>query len=93
LRAAVLNNGRIGVALLAVLFSPLRTIRSIAHEGNCKHNKGLRSVPCSRFSLVVISAHIASASSSLDGEKYIPPNLAADGITSDDIALAKAAGT
>ena len=43
------------------------------------------------FSLVVISAHIASASSSLDGEKYIHPNLAADGITSDDIALAKAA--
>jgi hypothetical protein len=40
----------------------------------------------------VISAHIASASSSLDGEKYIPPNPAADGITSDDIALAKAAG-
>jgi hypothetical protein len=42
-------------------------------------------------SLVVISAHIASASGSLDGEKYIHPNLVADGITSDDVALAKAA--
>lgn len=43
------------------------------------------------LSLVVISAHIANASSSLDSEKYIHPNLAADGITSDDITLAKAA--
>jgi hypothetical protein len=41
------------------------------------------------MSLVIISAHIASASSSLD--KYIHPNLAADGVTSDDVALAKAA--
>ena len=43
------------------------------------------------FSLVVISAHIASASSYLDSEKYIHPNLAGDGVTSDDVALAKAA--
>lgn len=42
-------------------------------------------------SLVVISAHIASASSSVDSDKYIHPNLAADGVTSDDVALAKAA--
>jgi hypothetical protein len=42
-------------------------------------------------SLVVISAHIASASSSLDSDKYIHPSLAADGVTSDDVALAKAA--
>jgi hypothetical protein len=43
------------------------------------------------LSLVVISAHLASASSSLDGDKYVHPNLAADGVTSDDVALAKAA--
>jgi hypothetical protein len=42
-------------------------------------------------SLVVISAHIARASSAPDGDKYIHPNLAADGVTSDDVALAKAA--
>ena len=42
-------------------------------------------------SLVVISAQIARASSSLDSDKYIHANLAADGVTSDDIALAKAA--
>ena len=42
-------------------------------------------------SLIVISAQIARASSSLDSDKYIHPNLAADGVTSDDIALAKAA--
>jgi hypothetical protein len=41
--------------------------------------------------LVVISAHIASASSSLENDKYIHPNLASDGVTSDDVALAKAA--
>jgi len=41
--------------------------------------------------LVVISAHIARASSSLDSDKYIHPSLAADGVTSDDVALAKAA--
>jgi hypothetical protein len=41
--------------------------------------------------LVVLSAHIASASSSVDSDKYIRPNLAADGVTSDDVALAKAA--
>jgi hypothetical protein len=43
------------------------------------------------ISLVVILAHLASASSSLDSDKYIHPNLAADGVTSDDVALAKAA--
>jgi hypothetical protein len=42
-------------------------------------------------SLVVISAHLGSASSSLDSDKYMHPNLAADGVTSDDVALAKAA--
>jgi hypothetical protein len=43
------------------------------------------------LSLVVISAHIARASSAPDSDKYIHPNLAADGVTSDDVALAKAA--
>jgi hypothetical protein len=41
--------------------------------------------------LVVLSAEIASASSPLDNDKDIHPNLAADGVTSDDVALAKAA--
>jgi hypothetical protein len=41
--------------------------------------------------LIVISSQIAGASSSPDSEKYIHPILAADGITSDDVALAKAA--
>jgi hypothetical protein len=48
-------------------------------------------ITAAAVSLVVISAHIASASSSLDSDKYIHPNLAADGVTSDDVALAKAA--
>jgi hypothetical protein len=43
------------------------------------------------LSLVVISAYTTRASSSLDNDKYIRPNLAADGVTSDDVALAKAA--
>jgi hypothetical protein len=42
-------------------------------------------------SLVLNSAHFAGASSSVDSDKYIHPNLAADGVTSDDVALAKAA--
>jgi hypothetical protein len=42
-------------------------------------------------SLVFISAHIASASSPLESDRYIRPNLAADGVTSDDLALARAA--
>jgi hypothetical protein len=43
------------------------------------------------LSLVVVSVHIANALNSVDTEKYIHPNLAADGVTSDDVALAKAA--
>jgi hypothetical protein len=43
------------------------------------------------ISLVVLSAQIANASDVFDSDKYIHPNLAADGITSDDVALAKAA--
>ena len=43
------------------------------------------------ISLTILSANIANAAGSLDSNKYIHPNLAADGVTSDDVALAKAA--
>ena len=41
--------------------------------------------------LIVFAADVTNASSSLDSDKYIHPTLAADGVTSDDVALAKAA--
>jgi hypothetical protein len=41
--------------------------------------------------LVVTSAGIPKASSALEGDGYIHPTLAVDGVTSDDVALAKAA--
>lgn len=41
--------------------------------------------------LVVVSSHIASASSPIESDRYIRPTLAADGVTSDDTALARAA--
>jgi hypothetical protein len=41
--------------------------------------------------LLLVSAHIAGASDRPDGDKYIHPILAADGVTSDDVALANAA--
>jgi hypothetical protein len=43
------------------------------------------------LALAVILAHVAGASISLDSEKDIHPNLAANGVTSDHVALAKAA--
>jgi len=53
--------------------------------------RSLALVHAATLSLVVLSAHIASASSPLDRDRDIRPNLAADGITSDDTALARAA--
>ena len=41
--------------------------------------------------VVMVSVNTASPSSSRDASKYIYPNLAADGTTSDDVALAAAA--
>lgn len=41
--------------------------------------------------LILSSAKLASASGFTDSDKYVHPNLAADGTTSDDIELAKAA--
>lgn len=43
------------------------------------------------ISLVIVSAGITSASNTRAGNQDIYPNLAADGITSDDVALAAAA--
>jgi len=43
------------------------------------------------MSLVFISAQMASASSPVESDRYIRPVLAADGVTSDDTALARAA--
>jgi hypothetical protein len=43
------------------------------------------------IAFIVVLASIASASSTLGSDKEIHPILAADGVTSDDVALAKAA--
>lgn len=41
--------------------------------------------------LIIFSADVANASGSVESDTYIHPTLAADGVTSDDVALAKAA--
>jgi hypothetical protein len=41
--------------------------------------------------LVIFSVDVANASGAPESDSYVHPNLAADGVTSDDVALAKAA--